>query len=126
MELKKLDIPVEAFSRGGQIIATEITKDFAYVDGVRDLSKVIGHRVTAVFPNNGYETQVVRVANPVDSLSALLDKATPDKPLYVKFIDFHASIYSMRGDDGRWRTGISAKASDVKPVLDDDLDIVIE
>lgn len=125
MELKKLDLTIDAFSKGGQIIVTDIAPEYRYVDGERDLSKVIGLRVTAVFPGNGYESQIVKVSNPVDRLTVLLEKATPDKPLRVTFVNFHANIYTMRGNDGRWRTGISAKAEDVKPV-DDDFDIVIE
>lgn len=121
MNMKNLDIPIEAFTKGGNIIVTDVALDYAYKDGVRDMTKVIGLRVTVVFPGNNYDTQVVKVSNPVDTLSVLLAKATPDNPLYVSFTGFHASIYSMRGDDGKYRTGVSAKAEDVKPVLDDDL-----
>lgn len=124
MDLKKLDIRIEAFSKGGPIIATKSDPDYAYADGVRDNTKIKGRRVTVVFPGNGYESQVVKVNSTVDNLSTLLDRATPDKPVRVQFEGFSASLYSMRGDDGRWRTGISAKATDVKPVLDDD-DIVV-
>lgn len=121
MNMKNLDIPIEAFTKGGNIIVTDVAPDYAYKDGVRDMTKVIGLRVTVVFPGNNYDTQVVKVGNPVDTLSVLLAKATPDNPLYASFTGFHASIYSMRGDDGKNRTGVSAKAEAVKPVLDDDL-----
>lgn len=124
MDPKKLDIRIEAFSKGGPVIATDITPAYPYVNGARDTTKITGQRVTAVFPANGYESQVVKVSTPLDNLSPLLERATPDKPVRVTFEGFTASIYSMRGDDGRWRTGISAKATGVKPVLDDD-DIVV-
>lgn len=119
MNLKNLDISIGSFSKGGSIIVTDVAPDYAYVNNERDLTKVIGLRVTVVFPGNNYDTQVVKVSNPVDRLSVLLAKATPDKPLYVQFINFHASIYSIRGDDGKYHTGVSAKASDVEPIFDD-------
>lgn len=124
MDPKRVLLNEEALSGGGPIIVTNTAPDYAYADGVRDTTKVTGRRVTVVFPANSYESQVVKVSNPVDNLSALLERATPDKPVRVTFEGFTASFYSMRGDDGRWRTGISAKATGVKPVLDDD-DIVV-
>ena len=40
------------------------------------------------------------------------------------FDGFTASVYTMRGEDGRWRTGVSAKAAAVRVVqAPDDLDL---
>lgn len=125
MDVKNLGLTIENFTKGGRAIVASVAPDYEYKDGVRDTSKPIGQRVTVVFPSNGYETQTVKVANPVDTLSVLMDKVTDDKPLCVKFVDFTASIYSMKGTDGRWRTGVSARAADVKPVMDDDFEIVL-
>ena len=80
--------------------------------------------MTVVFPGNGYDTQTVKVTDPTDRLSVLLDKATPSHPVYVDFDGFTASVYTMRGEDGRWRTGVSAKAAAVRVVqAPDDLDL---
>ena len=90
--------------------------DYEYDADNRRTDKVIGLRVTVVFPGNGYDTQTVKVTDPTDRLSVLLDKATASRPVYVDFDGFTASVYTMRGEDGRWRTGVSAKAAAVRVV----------
>lgn len=42
MNMKNLDIPIEAFTKGGNIIVTDVAPDYVYKDGVRDMTKVIG------------------------------------------------------------------------------------
>ena len=69
-----------------------------------------------VFPANSYDPEVVRGSDPTDRLSALLDKSAPTSPVYVDFDGFTASVYAMRGDDGRIRTGVSAKATAVRVI----------
>lgn len=113
------DIPLECLSGGGPAIATGTAPDYPYVDGTRDKSKVIGQRVTVVFPANGYEAQTVRVANPVDRLSAVLEQAK-GRPVYVSFTNFTARVYIMDG-----RVGVSAKADDVSVVPDDLVEIEV-
>lgn len=126
MNYRNLDIPIEALSKGGKIFVTEVTPDYPFVNGTRDTTKPIGQRVRVVFPNNNYEDQVVRVANTVDNLSALMKGRSSENPLCVEFVGFSAGVYSMKAKDGRWVTGVSAKAADVKPVFDDSLDIPLD
>ena len=116
MNLKNLKLTLDALSRGGPVILKDVAPDYKYDADNRRTDKVIGLRVTVVFPGNGYDTQTVKVADPTDRLSAPLDKATPDHPIYVDFDGFVASVYAMRDADGRWRTGGSAKATAVRVV----------
>lgn len=124
MNIKNIKLMMDNLSNGGPVILQSVSPDYEYDADRKRTEKVIGLKVTVVFPGNGYDTQVVRVSDPTDRLSALLDKVTPTSPVYVDFDGFTASIYTMRGDDGRWRTGVSAKATTVRVVsLPDDLDI---
>lgn len=124
MELKNIKLAFSCFSNGGAAILKEITPDHPYRDGKRVLEEIVGRKVTVVLPANGYDTLTVKVADPTDALSPLLGKATPDSPVHVAFDGFTASLYSMRGNDGQWRTGVSAKAEKVRVVQNpsDDLD----
>ena len=115
---------LDALSHGGPVILKSVAPDYEYDGDNRRTDKVVGLRVTVVFPGNGYDTQTVKVTDPTDRLSVLLDKATPSHPVYVDFDGFTASVYTMRGEDGRWRTGVSAKAAAVRVVqAPDDLDL---
>lgn len=128
MDIKNLKLTMDNLSNGGPVILQSVSPDYEYDADHKRTEKVIGLKVTVVFPGNGYNTQVVRVSDPTDRLSALLEKATPSAPIYISFEGFNASVYTMRGDDGRWRTGVSAKATGVRvvPGLHDDLDFGTE
>lgn len=124
MQIRNLRLSLDALSHGGPVILKDVAPDHEYDADNRRTDKVIGLRVTVVFPGNGYDTQTVKVADPTDRLSVLLNKATPAHPVYVDFDGFTASVYTMRGEDGRWRTGVSAKAAAVRVVqAPDDLDL---
>ena len=114
MQIRNLRLSLDALSHGGPVILKDVAPDHEYDN--RRTDKVIGLRVTVVFPGNGYDTQTVKVADPTDRLSVLLNKATPAHPVYVDFDGFTASVYTMRDADGRWRTGVSAKATAVRAV----------
>lgn len=116
MQIRNLRLSLDALSHGGPVILKDVAPDHEYDADNRRTDKVIGLRVTVVFPGNGYDTQTVKVSDPTDRLSALLDKATPAHPVYVDFDGFTASVYTMRDADGRWRTGVSAKATAVRVV----------
>ena len=124
MQIRNLRLSLDALSQGGRVILKDAAPAQEYAADNRRTDKVIGLRVTVVFPGNGYDTQTVKVADPTDRLSVLLNKATPAHPVYVDFDGFTASVYTMRGEDGRWRTGVSAKAAAVRVVqAPDDLDL---
>ena len=121
MQIRNLRLALDALSHGGPVILKSVAPDYEY-DG--DNRRTVGLRVTVVFPGNGYDTQTVKVTDPTDRLSVLLDKATASRPVYVDFDGFTASVYTMRGEDGRWRTGVSAKAAAVRVFqAPDDLDL---
>ena len=124
MNVKNIRLSLESLSHGGPVILRSVAPDYEYDADNRRTDKVIGLRVTVVFPGNGYDTQTVKETDPTDRLSVLLDKATASRPVYVDFDGFTASVYTMRGEDGRWRTGVSAKAAAVRVVqAPDDLDL---
>ena len=124
MQIRNLRLALDALSHGGPVILRSVAPDYEYDGDNRRTDKVVGLRVTVVFPGNGYDTQTVKVTDPTDRLSVLLDKATPSHPVYVDFDGFTASVYTMRGEDGRWRTGVSAKAAAVRVAqAPDDLDL---
>ena len=116
MNIRNIKLKLDDFSNNVPIILQSVAPDYEYDADRKRTDKVVGLKATVVFPGNGYDTQVVRVSDPTDRLSALLDKATPSSPVYVDFDGFTASIYTIRGDDGRWRTGVSAKATTVRVV----------
>ena len=124
MQIRNLRLTLDALSHGGPVILKSVAPDYEYDGDNRRTDKVVGLRVTVVFPGNGYDTQTVKVTDPTDRLSVLLDKATASRPVYVDFDGFTASVYTMRGEDGRWRTGVSAKATAVRVAqAPDDLDL---
>ena len=124
MQTRNLRLALDALSHGGPVILKSVAPDYEYDGDNRRTDKVVGLRETVVFPGNGYDTQTVKVTDPTDRLSVLLDKATASRPVYVDFDGFTASVYTMRGEDGRWRTGVSAKAAAVRVVqAPDDLDL---
>lgn len=116
MQVRNVKLDLNSLSNNGPVILQSVSPDYEYDADRKRTDKVVGLKVTVVFPGNGYDTQVVRVSDPTDRLSALLDKSTPTSPVYVDFDGFNASVYTMRGDDGRWRTGVSAKATAVRVV----------
>ena len=118
MELKNLNLKFQNFTNGGPAILKEITADYPYRNGERVLTEIVGRKVTVVFPENGYETLTVRVADPVDALSPLLAKATAAEPVYVMFEDFEAGFRNQRNRDGVWQPTLYAKASAVRVAPD--------
>lgn len=116
MILQNIKLKMENFSNGGPVIATGAKPAYAYENGNR-LDKVIGLKVSVVFPSNVYDTLSVTVADPVDRLSAALDKGAP---VYVSFSGFTARMYVMNG-----RSGVTAKADSVQIAADDD-ELIIE
>lgn len=115
MLLRNVNLSLENLSNNGPVIATEAKPAYAYDDGQR-LDKVEGLKVSVVFPGNHYDTLTVKVADPVDRLSTVLDKGTP---VYVTFQGFVARVYVLNG-----HVGVSAKADTVTIVGDDD-DLII-
>ncbi len=112
MTLKNINLTLESLSGGGPVIATEVKPAYAYQDGKRQ-DRVVGLKVSVVFPGNHYDSLDVTVADPVDRLSAALN---PGGPVYVTFTGFTARVYVMNG-----RGGVSARADSVQ-IVDDPLD----
>ena len=70
--------------------------------------------MTVVFPGAGYQTLDVKVSDPTDALTPLLDKGNP---VYVDFDNFVGKIYDFADKTtGIRRLGISAKATAVRVV----------
>lgn len=116
MNIKNIRINCDALANGGPAIVQSVAPDYEYDADRKRTDKVIGLRVTVVFPSNNYDTQIVKVADPTDRISALLAKATPTTPVYAEFDGFRASIYTMMGTDARFRVGVSARADAVRVV----------
>lgn len=118
MKLQRLRLLLACFTLGGRMILTDVRQAFEYDKDGNRTAKVTGLKVTVAMEKNGYDTLTVTVADPVDRLSALLEKG--DGPIYVDFVNFSARLYTMRG-----KTDISAKADEVHVVEDGLLDIEV-
>lgn len=109
MDARKAKLDLRNLSNGGRTIASGAVLAHAYENGIRT-ERIIGLKVTVVFPDNGYEKQVVTVDSTVDNITPALEKA--DGPLYVDFDGFVGRYYYIEGRGA----GISAKAKAVRVV----------
>jgi len=114
MDIKKIKPDFAAFSNGGPAILKAVEPEHPYKDGKRVQTEVVGRKYTVVFPENGYETLVVKVLNPIDSMSPLLEKATATHPVYVEFDGFEAGFYNARNREGVWSPVVFAKATGIR------------
>ena len=73
-EIKDLGLDLGALSKDGPVIATKITAMHPFRDGHTVKEEITGRRVTVVFPAAGYQTLDVKVSDPTDALTPLLDK----------------------------------------------------
>ena len=123
-DITTLDLSQEILSKNGLTIATQIKALNPYRDGHTVPEEIIGRRVTVVFPSAGYQTLDVKVSDPTDALSVLLNRG---QPVYVVFDNFEAKIYDFTDRvTGKRRLGISAKATAVRVIdFSDDEKIVI-
>nr|WP_325204475.1 hypothetical protein [uncultured Oscillibacter sp.] len=113
-DLTTLLLPLLILARNGPVIATKIAALHPYRDGHSIKEEIIGRRVTVVFPGAGYQTLDVKVSDPTDALTPLLDKGNP---VYVDFDNFVGKIYDFADKTtGIRRLGISAKATAVRVV----------
>ncbi len=113
-DLTTLLLPLLILARTGPVIATKIAALHPYRDGHSIKEEIIGRRVTVVFPGAGYQTLDVKVSDPTDALTPLLDKGNP---VYVDFDNFVGKIYDFADKTtGIRRLGISAKATAVRVV----------
>ena len=64
MNVKNIRLSLESLSHGGPVILRSVAPDYEYDADNRRTDKVIGLRVTVVFPGNGYDTQTVKVKPP--------------------------------------------------------------
>ena len=112
--LTTLLLPLLNLARNGPVIATKIAAMHPYRDGHTIKEEIVGRRVTVVFPGAGYQTLDVKVSDPTDALTPLLDKGNP---VYVDFDNFVGKIYDFADKTtGIRRLGISAKATAVRVV----------
>lgn len=113
-DLTTLLLPLLILARNGPVIASKIAALHPYRDGHSIKEEIIGRRVTVVFPGAGYQTLDVKVSDPTDALTPLLDKGNP---VYVDFDNFVGKIYDFADKTtGIRRLGISAKATAVRVV----------
>ena len=126
VELRNLKLGFDSFTNGGPAILQGIAPAHPFRDGKQVKEEICGRKVTVVFPENKYDSLTVTVADPTDALTPLLDRATASAPVYVAFDGFSATVYAMRGADGQFRSGISAKADKVRVVDASDAIIDIE
>lgn len=113
-DLTTLLLPLSILAHEGAVIATKIAAMHPYRDGHTIKEEIVGRRVTVVFPGAGYQTLDVKVSDPTDALTPLLDKG---KPIYVDFDGFVAKPYDFVDKaTGVRRMGISAKADSVRVV----------
>ena len=119
-DLTTLLLPLLILARNGPVIATKIAALHPYRDGHSIKEEIIGRRVTVVFPGAGYQTLDVKVSDPTDALTPLLDKGNP---VYVDFDNFVGKIYDFADKTtGIRRLGISAKATAVRVVAEPNTD----
>lgn len=112
--IQGLVLDQDVLARGGPTIATKIKASHPFRDGHTVQEEIIGRRVTVVFPAADYQTLDVKVSDPTDALTVLLDKG---KPVYVDFDNFEARVYDfVDRETGQRRMGISAKADAVRVV----------
>ena len=114
MELHQLTLSFEALSGGGPAIAIDSIPFYEYRDGART-DRIIGHKITVVFPKNKYAHQDIKVLNPQDQLSSLLENVGS---VPVQFEGIKISIYK-RLTDGTYHDALSVKATGVAIVEDD-------
>jgi len=120
-DITMLKILLAVLANNGAVIATKIAALHPYRDGHTIREEIIGRRVTVVFPAAGYQTLDVKVSDPTDAITPLLDQG---KTVYVDFDGFEAHIYDFTDKaTGQRRLGISAKADAVRvipaPAADD-------
>lgn len=114
--IKALMLDFSSFAGDGPAILKSITPDHPYGDDRKQIKeKIVGRKVSVVLPGNGYEVLEVKVSDPTDALTPLLEKAHPGEPVYVEFVGFTAKTYNTKDGD-IWKTGISAKATAVRAV----------
>lgn len=106
MKINNIVLSKDNLTKGGGMILTGVRPAYEYNGNTRS-DKVIGLKVSVVLEKNAYDTLAVTVADPVDKLSAVLEKAN-GAPVYVDFVGLTARVYSMNG-----RTDVSAKAESV-------------
>lgn len=117
---KLTQLTMANFSNGGQAVLDAVRPSYEFQNNQRT-DKVNGLKVTVVFPGNRYEKLTVTVADPIDRLSAVLDKTPAGTPVLVSFVNFTAKVYRDRSGD----KAISAKADSVQ-IVDDNTIVDID
>ena len=113
-EITAIILTLAILARNGPVIVTKIDPLHPFRDGHTIREEIVGRRVTVVFPGAGYQTLDVKVSDPTDALTPLLDKGNP---VYVDFDNFVGKIYDFADKTtGIRRLGISAKATAVRVV----------
>ncbi len=100
-------------ANNGPVIATKISALHPFRDGKSIREEIVGRRVTVVFPAAGYQILDVKVSDPTDMITPLLNQG---KPVYVDFNGFDAHAYNFVDKGGQRRLGITAKADTVRVV----------
>ena len=98
MTPKELALNFDNFANGGPAILTGVAPDHPFRGDRYVEEEVSGLKVTVVFPANRYRKQVVKVDDPVDTLSPLLKNAPKGESIYVGFNGFRACIYTPDRD----------------------------
>lgn len=118
---KLTGLTLDNFSNNGQAFLDEVKPSYMYKDNQRT-DQVNGLKVTVVLPANRYEKLTVTVADPIDRLTAVLEKTPAGTPVVVEFVNFTARAYQDKAGD----VAISAKADSVQIVVNSDDALVID
>ena len=117
IDISKIPLTLSQFANGGPVIATGIAPINPFRDGHSVTEEVVGRKITVVFPDNGYETQEIKVSDPTDALTPLLKEASFSNPVFVEFPGFVGRIYLIRDKiTGEKNLVVSAKADSVRVV----------
>ena len=117
IDISKISLTLSQFANGGPVIATSISPINPFRDGHSVTEEVVGRKITVVFPDNGYETQEIKVSDPTDALTPLLQEASFSNPVFVEFPGFVGRIYLIRDKiTGEKNLVVSAKADSVRVV----------
>lgn len=130
IDVTQIKLTLDQFSNGGPLIATAIAPINPFRDGRVVTDEVTGRKVTVVCPENGYATFDVKVSDPTDALTPLIEKSSYTNPVFVDFPGFVGRIYPIRDKDAKDKAikeiVVSAKADAVRMVPAPGSDPIIE
>lgn len=127
LDISKINLTLSQLANGGPVIATDSSPMNPFRDGHLVTDEVVGRKITVVFPDNGYETQEIKVSDPTDTLTPLLKQASFAHPVLVDFEGFSARIYLIKDKiTGQKNLVLSTKADKVRVIPSTGDDFLVE